>query len=90
MKNFSRVNIYHQNLKLLEGGCYITLDLDRSPAKLGNWHHTCMLSTKSSYQTMKLQFKNEKTDPFIRSMCILQYTLISISLVQFRTNEIKI
>lgn len=22
------------------GGCYITLDLNRSPAKLGNWYHT--------------------------------------------------
>lgn len=22
------------------GGCYNTTDLDRSPAKLGNWYHT--------------------------------------------------
>lgn len=57
------------------GGCYNTIDLDRSPAKLGNWYHTytCMLSTKSSYQTIKLQFKNKKTVPFIWSMCISQY-----------------
>lgn len=78
VKNFSRVNIYHQNLKLLMGGCYNTIDLDRSPAKLGNWYHTdtCMLSTKYSYQIIKLQFKNKKTVPFIWSMCISQYTLI--------------
>lgn len=75
VKNFSRVNIYHQNLKLLMGGCYNTIDLDRSPAKLGNWYHTytCMLSTKYSYQIIKLQFKNKKTVPFIWSMCISQY-----------------
>lgn len=78
VKIFSRVNIYHQNLKLLMGGCYITIDLDRSPAKLGNWYHTYnvymyMLSTKSSYQKIKLQFKNKTTVPFIWSMCISQY-----------------